>query len=158
MARIDLSALTPVAETRGETPEETEAIQALAKRAESYLLSHSWCVGVQKQFTALAFPRVFGLFLFQIVPSRTDVDQWLWVLTGDIPPAYLVTDDATDPQSAIELYEDLMQEWVDAVLAGEPTDELIPVNAPASPEFAEMLRSRLQFIRETIIPWMHDDD
>jgi hypothetical protein len=86
------------------------------------------------------------------------VDQWLWVLTGDIPPAYLVTDDATDPQSAIELYEDLMQEWVDAVLAGEPTNELIPVNAPASPEFAEMLRSRLQFIRETIIPWMHDDD
>jgi hypothetical protein len=157
MAQIDLTGLTPVADTRGETPDETTAIQALARRAAEYLLSHSWCLGIQQQFTALAFPRIFGLFLFQIAPSSRDVDEWLWVVIGDIPPAYLVTDEAPDALSAIELYDDLMQEWVDAVLAGEPTDDLIPVNVPPTREYAEMLRSRLELIREMIIPWLRNE-
>jgi len=68
-----------------------------------------------------------------------------------------VTDEAPDALSAIELYDDLMQEWVDAVLAGEPTDDLIPVNVPPTREYAEMLRSRLELIREMIIPWLRNE-
>ena len=158
MRRIDLTGLMPVAETRAETASETREILALATRAAHYLRGHSWCLGIQQQFTAVAFPRIVGLFLFQIVPSSKDVDEWLWVLAGDLPPAYLVTDDAPDPQSAIELYRDLMQQWVDAVLAGQPTDDLISVNVAPTRDYAEMLRSRLGLIDKLIIPWLRNEE
>lgn len=40
---------------------------------------------------------------------------------------------------------------VDAVRAGESVEELIPVNARPTPEYAAMLAGRLAFIRENLI-------
>jgi len=39
-----------------------------------------------------------------------------------------------------------MRGWVDAAKNGEPVDDLIPVNVPPTPEWAEELDSRLNFI------------
>ena len=87
------------------------------------------------------------------------MDEWLWVVVGDVPPAYLVTDDAATPAKALGIYIDLMEEWVDAVEAGEPVGDLIPVATAdgyelidETPANAAMLKSRLGYLREQIVP------
>jgi hypothetical protein len=81
-----------------------------------------------------------------------DVDQELWVIVGDLPSAYFVTDEASTPREAVELYCSLMDDWIAAVLNGDRLDEVFPVEAEPTPGNAESLASRLQFIREQIIP------
>lgn len=91
------------------------------------------------------------MFLINIEPSEPGVDDWLWVVVGDIPPAYLVTDNAPDPISALGAYNEVMQDWVDAVNQGQPVENLIPVNAPPTKEYATMLQSRLTFLKEQLL-------
>ena len=75
----------------------------------------------------------------------------LWVVVGDLPPAYLVTDDVPDALCALRDYIGLMRRWVAAVKAGEPVVDLIPVNAPATLANAEALRIRLDSLEHNIL-------
>jgi hypothetical protein len=45
-----------------------------------------------------------AVLLVKITPTREDVDEWLWVVVGDLPPAYLVADDAPGPAAALRAY------------------------------------------------------
>lgn len=72
----------------------------------------------------------------------------LWVVVGDIPPAYLRVDADDDPEDALDMYIRMMGAWVDAVEQGKPVDGLIPVNVPPTAEYAEMLGGRLMFLQE----------
>jgi hypothetical protein len=49
---------------------------------------------------------------------------WCRSLVDDLPPAYIVTDDAPDPCSALERYIEEMEMWVRAVERGDPIDEI----------------------------------
>lgn len=80
---------------------ENGEVRALAVEAESFLLSHAWCKGITAGYLAFAVAGVIGVFLFEIVPYRPDVDDTLWVVAGDLPSAYLVTDDAETWQEAL---------------------------------------------------------
>jgi hypothetical protein len=51
-----------------------------------------------------------------------------------------------------------MRRWVEAVNLGQSIDDLIPVNAPASPEYAAKLESRLAFLEEEVIPEYEDEE
>jgi hypothetical protein len=93
-----------------------------------------------------------ALFLFRLQTAINDTDEWLWVVEGDVPSAYFVIDEARDPASALTLYCDMMGEWAEAVLAKSSLDEVFPVDAPATKEHAEMLHSRIEFMRDRVLP------
>ncbi len=130
---------------------ENEEVRALATEAEHFLLSHKWCREITDGYLAFAVAGVIGVFLFDIVPSRPEVDTTLWVVTGDLPPAYLITDDSESWQEALEGYVYEMRRWVKAVRNHENLDEIIPVSAEPTLKHAEMLESRLNFIKENLI-------
>ena len=92
------------------------------------------------------------MFLFRIFPRSQDVDECLWVVVGDVPPAYLVTDESRTPAEALRTYISEMRYWVAAVESGKPVNELIPVNAPANPDTAMALKKRLAFLESEILP------
>jgi len=123
----------------------------LAERAKTYISSFKWAVGIKEGFLANGFDGILGVFLFKIVPESEKVDELLWVICGDIPPAYLVTDCAKTGLEALALYVEEMQKWVDAVFSGAFVNDLIPVNVAPDEEYAEMLLTRLNFIREEIL-------
>lgn len=56
--------------------------------------------------------------------------MWIWVIVGDLPPAYITTENNANPACALDGYITEMKEWVEAVRMGKPTSERIPVNAP----------------------------
>ena len=93
------------------------------------------------------------MFLVEIEPTEAGVDSVVWVVVGDIPPAYLVIDDAPSPASALERYVEEMRMWVDAVIAGKSVTQCIPVDGAATVENAKDLSVRLAFLEREILPY-----
>ena len=148
---IDRSCLTPISQIAGEDEDETKELHELYAEAERFLLKFRWCKKVDCAYLGYGVGGVLGIFYVEIEPGSIDVDKYLWVIVGDIPPAYIVTDKAKSPGQAIRIYIELFREWVDAVKAGSSVQGLMPANVPPTLENAALLESRLIFLEENIV-------
>lgn len=119
--------------------------------ARDFIEFYSWCESIDESHVGMLFPGIIGVFLFKIGHSREDVDGWVWVVVGDVPPAYITCEHAPNPATALDGYLGAMEDWVAAAESGAPVEHLIPVNAPASKETADMLRSRIAFLDQRIL-------
>src|SRR5215470_14422705 len=128
--KIDFSRLVQIEETSGEDEKDTALLRKMAKDAEQFLSSFDWCKGINKGWFGWGVGGLAAVFLFELSPATPDVDRFLWVVVGDLPPAYLIVDDSPTPIEALGTYVELMEEWVTAVRAGEPVEDCIPVNSP----------------------------
>jgi hypothetical protein len=117
-----------------------------------FITFHNWVGRIRSEYLGAAFEGMIYIFLFEIEPTRADVDEWLWVVVGDLPLAYITCEDAKNPFEALDGYVGAMEQWVDAARQGASVADLIPVNVPATPENAEALSRRLAFIDEHILP------
>ena len=142
---IDRTKLKSISEIKN------EEVKQLANEAENYLLSHSWCSKIETGYHAFSIAGVIGIFLFDIIPSKPEIDETLWVVTGDLPPAYLVIDDADSWQEALYGYVHEMNRWIAAVREGIGLDDTIPVDAEPTIEHAKMLEGRLKFLQKNLI-------
>lgn len=141
---IDFSSLTYPEQIQGDDEQDTAMLHQMHAYAAAWLARFKWCKGVRQSFFGCGIGGICAVFLFEIVPASDDVDRWLWVVVGDIPPAYLVTDAARTAAAALIEYLSQMQGWVSAVEARKPVDELIPVNLSPTLENASSLRRRLE--------------
>jgi hypothetical protein len=126
-------------------------VAELAERASAFLLSHRWCRSVTSVHLGWAIAGVVGVFQLKLVPARADVDDTLWVVVGDLPPAYLVLDQSPSWRDALENYVYEMRKWVSAVRKGEPLTDIIPVNVEPTLSWANELDGRLSFISDRIL-------
>lgn len=157
MNGADLSAVVPVAEVRGENQEETRGLRQMFEMARAFLSSFGWCRSIEESFFGFGYAGIVAVFLFRIEPARASVDDWLWVVVGDIPPAYLVTEGNLTPDLALDGYIHEMSRWVQAARDGRPVRDLIPVSIAPTQENAEDLERRLgalrEIIQETVYPY-----
>lgn len=154
----DLDGLVPDAAARGEDAEETRLLRLMRDEARLFLEQHAWCASIRRGFLALGIGGVISLWLYRIEPASADVDEWLWVVVGDLPPAYLSAECCPTATDALRGYVAEMQAWVDAVRAKQPLTGLIPVNADPTTENAVQLQLRLDFIRTEILPRYESGD
>ena len=149
---ISVKGVVPTAQIFGGDEEDTRLLRAMASEAQEYIQSFSWCKSIREAYFGDGYGGIVALFFFRIEPSKADVDEWLWVVVGDLPPAYLVTDQSKTPSQALEGYIDEMSKWVKLAKQGRSSKKVIPVNAPATLEDAEALEGRLKFLREVFVP------
>jgi hypothetical protein len=142
---LDLSTMRPIEQL------ESPAVLKLADEAQRFLTQQRWCKNITAGHLAWALTPPVAVFYFRVIPVRPEIDSELWVIVGDLPPAYIVCDNATNWQEALDAYGVEMQKWVDAVRAGNSVDNLIPVNVPRTNEYADMLESRIKFIWEEFV-------
>ena len=114
--------------------------------------SFKWCPPIRERMFGCGVGGVVAVFLFKFVTKISGTDDSLWVIEGDVPSAYLVTDNAPDSASALTVYCNMMDEWAEAILNGFALDSVFPVAAPLTVEMATMLLSRTKFIREQVVP------
>ena len=144
--------MTPIEKIAQSNIEHADEVVDLSKRAKDYLGSMAWCNGIIGGWLAYASGYIIGVFYFEIMPSRKDAPRFVWVIVGDIPPAYLDVESCPNAKEAVEGYVGEMQEWIDRVLQGRPLDDsVIPVNVPAEAKWAEALQTRLKLIREIFL-------
>lgn len=150
-ASPDLSKVVEWSKYLADQQEDVAEMNSMYQEAREFLEFYDWCSEINESFIGMLYPGIVGVFLFRIVPSRQNVDQWIWVIVGDLPPAYLTTDECPNPATALDGYIGAMLEWVDAAKNGKSVAELIPVNVPATKENAKMLKTRLDFLDERIL-------
>ena len=126
-------------------------VKALARRAHEFISVQRWCKRIISGDLAWAVGGVLGVFQFRIEPAEPNVDEVLWVIMGDVPPAYLVLDNAPTWQEALAGYVEEMERWVQGVRSGADLSGIIPVDVSPTPEHANMLAVRLAFIRSRIV-------
>ncbi len=131
---VDLTQLVSVSHTLGDSNKDSELLFAMAGEAKHFIQSFEWCNAVNRQYFGLGVGGIIAVFLCDITPASPDVDRRLWVVVGDIPPAYIVTDDAPTAVLALNAYMRELRKWIEAAKSGDSIDDLIPVNAPATPE------------------------
>ena len=148
---IDMKKVTPLSYMKNEDKQEYALLSEMAEDAYKYIISFTWCLEVLEQYFGIGVGGVFAVFLFRIKPRAEDIDEWLWVIVGDLPPAYLVTDYAPNPPCALSGYIERMQEWVEAVQNGDSVKSLILVNVEPSIDNARKLQQRLEFLNAKIL-------
>jgi hypothetical protein len=132
-------------------PRDAEWFSETLEEAKSFLLGFAWCERVNRVLVGVLEPGIVCVLQAEI-EAEPPADALLWVIVGDVPPAYLVTDATETPAEALEGYIEEMSKWVSAVESGQPIDDVIPVNVPPTTENAAMLKSRLERLRTHILP------
>lgn len=145
---MDNCAFQPIEAITADDPQEADRLRGLAVEALDYIQGFGWCPPLRQVLLAFGIGGIIGLFLVRFAEPAGGVDDALWVVSGDLPPAYFVTDDAPTPAEALSTYCDLMDAWVEAVLDNGDLDEAFPVDLTPTPEHALALREQLTFIRQ----------
>lgn len=151
MTAVDMATVVPVSKMAGEDKEEAELLKEQLGMAQNYLTSFKWCHGIKEAYFGDGIGKIVAVFLFRI-DSPPDVDEWLWVIAGDLPSCYLDVGILPTPASALETYCFLMEDWAEAVRSGGSLDEVYPVRAAPTKANADNLDGRIAFIRENILP------
>jgi hypothetical protein len=148
--KIDTNRMLPIVKIPKKFKDH-KSISAFAEEAKEFLMSKTWCKNIITGYVGMQYEGILAVFYFEIEPISEEIDSSLWVITGDIPPAYLVTDRTPNPACALAVYVEEMNLWVDAVKNNKPLDDIIPVNVPPDMKYAKMLENRLTFIKERIL-------
>ena len=138
--------------------EDCNSIEEMAQEALDFLQWHSWCKIVKQGYFDIGWPGILAVFYFEIEPTSKSADDTLWIIVGDIPPAYIDTISCPNAALALNDYLNAMQEWIDHIRAQEPVDDLIPVyrrhsflRMQPTMESAKLLETRLDFIRTQLL-------
>ena len=150
----NINLMKPINLIEGEDALDTQLLREMAVEARDFIRSHEWCERIDDQYLAYGIGGVVCVFLILIAPRSKDVDKWLWAIVGDLPPAYIVVEDNPTASDALDAYCSEMGSWVEAIERGGSIEGLIPVNAPATPEFARQLGGRLEYLRLKVLPLM----
>lgn len=156
---MPVAGMVPVERMTGDDAEDTTLLRGMSKEAEAYLRSFSWCGDVLSSFFGGGVGGVFAVFLFHIYSARPEVGSWIWIVVGDIPPAYLPLEDAKSPAEVFQRYMLGMSKWVELARqgrSGTADDGVPPVNVPATLEWAEKLEHRLHSLRLIVKPFFDD--
>ena len=145
------SDITPFHEFEGYDDEETEMITKMSQDADLFIYSHKWCPTISEKYFGFGIGQIVAVFLYHFDSLINQTDDWLWVIVGDLPSVYLVTDAASSPMEALERYCELMEDWANNIMSDSSIENCYPVKAAPTKENAELLLSRMEFIRREFL-------
>jgi len=148
--------LVPVAKMKGDDAVDTRLLRKMSEEARRYISAFSWCNSIIDSYFAGGVGGIFAVFLFHIRSGRRGISPWIWVMVGDIPPAYLPLDDCSSAAEAFGVYIRGMSKWVEFARKGKTgsvEQGVPPVNVPGTPEWAERLDKKLQGLDAIIRPF-----
>lgn len=137
--------------------EDTTDFQNMLIEARNEISFYGWCLDIVESYVGMFYAGIVGVFLFKIKPSGSDIDEWVWVIVGDLPPIYIAADESPNAACALDSYVGAMEEWVAAAENGDSVSELVPVNIPASKENSKNLKVRLTMLDENILSQYQED-
>jgi len=154
---IDISGFpTGGPEVEYDEAEQLEGLPVLQADALAYAQAFRSTPVVRDVVLAFGIAPMLGLFLVRfatpITRGELAGETEVWVVVGDLPFMCFETDDARSPARALELYCAIAQDWAEAVLSGRDLSESYPIAIEPTAEHAEMLLSRIDFIRDEFVP------
>ena len=134
-------------------------LKEMAEEADRYIRSFPWCIDIQDKFFGDGYGGIIALFLFRVSIRGGAEPEWIWVIVGGIPSAYLDTaEDIPSPQDALARYLEGVEDWI-ATPANERASrrDLPPIDGPPGRKFTEMLETRIATLREHFLPHFRNE-
>jgi hypothetical protein len=154
LSKLSVKGIVPLEQMRGDDEIDDALLREMSERSSAYLLSFKWCAAVTESYFGGGIGGIVAVFLHKISPTQPDVDEYLWVVVGDVPSAYFVVDDLKSPREVLESFIWHRLQWVRSARRGkEPADTVMPVPVPATPQNASELHTRLKTIKREFLPW-----
>jgi hypothetical protein len=145
------TSLLPVDLLTGESEFETQLLLSYLQDARSFLSGFAWCTELREQFFGVGVGGVIAVFLMEVVVKGVD-HEWLWVITGDLPAAYISRDRAASPCEALIVYGTIVEQWVEAVCSGSLGRDVFALPVDATLETAALLGSKLRTLQRIVLP------
>jgi len=142
----------PFDEISGDDNEDTLLLKGMAEDALRFVRSRSWCLATHRHFFVDGVAGIVAICLFEVTIRGYSGNQWIWAFTGDIPRAYMLVESYRTPYAALTCYIDGLEAWAKEAQHGRTSPHLIPVNVPPTPEYAAMAFSRVETLRNHILP------
>jgi len=138
---------------RGEDDLDDKLLHEMADKAVSYISAFGWCEAVHEKYFGDGFGGIVALFLFRLSIRKVREPEWVWVIVGDIPSAYLEAEGFPTAHAALKKYLEGVEDWIDTPADLRDTrDDLPPLYVPQGPEYIEMMRTRISTLRESFLP------
>jgi hypothetical protein len=128
----------------------------MVEEAVRYVRSFQWCTDLHEQFFGDGYGGIVALFLFRVTIRKVKNPEWIWVIVGDIPSAYMEFEPFHSPRAALLRYIEGVEEWLTANDEERQSGDLIPIDVPPGAESIEMLRGRMETLRSSILPNLRD--
>lgn len=129
-----------------------DEISELRERADEYIQGFEWCGAIRSRTVYYSLGKVLTVFLYTAADLEADEDTDNWIIVGDLPSAGLNVDEGESLQAALGRYADYAEEWGECAVDGDLETECYPFDVDQTPELGHMLLSRVEFIRNEIIP------
>lgn len=130
-----------------------DEVLTLSEEAQKYLRSFNWCNKILNGWLAESWGYMLCLFYFEIEPdTESEADDHVWIIVGDLPPAYIDIESAHNEWEAVDVYVYLMKDWIDHAKNGKSVKDCFPVNVEPSEKYANMLLSRIEIIESDFLP------
>ncbi len=142
------SDILPIQQMKGDSHEDTEMLIKMAQDADVFITSFRWCPAIKNKYFGFGVGGIVAVFLYHFSLPIDQSDDWLWVIVGDLPSAYLVIDATPTPANALDVYCKLMEEWAKSIISDHSTEGCYPVNVAPTPKNAQLLLNRMGFIRK----------
>jgi len=140
----------------GEDPsEEGPLLAEMEVEARSYVESRRGSPPIAELLLAFGVGGIVAVYLVSFDGPLTGElagETEVWAVVGDLPSAVFETIGAETPKLALRLYCAICEDWAEAVLTGRDLSESYPMAAAPTVEHAEMLRSRIAFLKQEIMP------
>lgn len=149
--QIDFSKVQPINKIAGEDENETELLRKYFLEAADYVNAQKWCSKVVESFYGFGVGGVVAVFLFNICSEDTEVDDYVWVIVGDIPSLYLTVENCPNPACALDGYIGALEQWAEAAIEQKTMEGLPPVSAPATVKNGKDLKRRLEFLDREVL-------
>lgn len=128
----------------------------LLVEAKEYANSFKWCNKINNTHLYFNLGSILCIFLFEIDNIQSEEDNKIWIIVGDLPSMYLDTFGPRTTKEVLEDYSDLAFEWATRVINKKSIKKCFPFNEEPIRELAEMLLTRVDYIRKSIIPSMDE--
>ena len=141
-----------VADLIGADGEDNLLLHKMADEALSYIRSFTWCPPIKATYLAYGIGGIIAVFLVKFDEKIQGTDDCLWVIVGDLPSAYIVVEPQDSAREALERYCQLMDDWIKQVREKGDFKDAFPISVERTTVNADLLRSRVNFILDKIIP------
>jgi hypothetical protein len=139
-----------------EAKDEERLLQQLEQKARAFVQSHRWAPPIEEMLLAFGIGGVIGLYLVRfergISTGEGKGAREIWVVVGDLPSIYFEIEGSQTRAGALRTYCDIAEAWADATLTDDDLSECFPIPTEPTEEHAQMLKSRLQTIRNEFVP------
>ena len=139
-----VDSLIDAGDLQGISPYETSVLQRYRQRARLFLEGFAWCSDLRAERFAAGAAGIAALFAMEVLVKGT-TREWLWVIAGELPSAYVPLVGAPGASQAMGAYCELIERWIDDRERG-------PCSLEATAASPRHLESQLRVLRGYLIP------